>query len=317
MPFITKRTVVVITGASSGIGRATARAFARRGASVVLAARRKEALDEVAQECRALGVRALAVPTDVSVEAEIDQLASRAIEEFGYFDVWVNNAGMGMNARVVDAPTDAFKKVIDTNLMGTVYGSRAALRHFVARKSGVLVQVSSVLGIMPAPFVGAYVASKFATVGLSSVLRQETLNLPSVHVCTVLPGSIDTPIYKQSANYSGLPVRAMPPVISVDRVARAIVGTVIFPRREVVVGYVAWLGTVYARLYPGLTELVGGIGGQLMLALANRERRHNGNVFQPQPGQPEEQGGWRRLVSSVRNASADGSRGPRRNPASA
>jgi hypothetical protein len=145
------------------------------------------------------------------------------------------------------------------------------------------------------------IASKFATVGLSGVLRQELIGRPNIHVCTILPGSIDTPIYQQSANYTGMPVRPLPPVVSVERVARAIVGTVLFPRRHVVVGFTAFLSTLYARMAPGLVELAGGIGGQLALLLARREKRHGGNVFGPQPQHAAEKGGWKRLVSVERS----------------
>ncbi len=131
--------VVVITGASSGIGRATALAFARRGATVVVAARREQALRGVATECEQLGGRALAVPTDVTDEAAVRSLARRAVESFGRVDVWVNNAAVGLFGRFEDTPLEAYRRVIETNLFGYIYGARAALPIFREQGSGVLI----------------------------------------------------------------------------------------------------------------------------------------------------------------------------------
>ncbi|HEY0127712.1 MAG TPA: SDR family NAD(P)-dependent oxidoreductase, partial [Rubrobacteraceae bacterium] len=128
--------VVVITGASSGIGRAAARLFAQRGAAVVLAARREEALLETAAECESLGGRALAAPTDVADLEAVEELARRAIEHFGRFDVWVNNASVTMFSRFEEAPPEANRRVIDTNLLGTMHGAQVALPHFRERGGG-------------------------------------------------------------------------------------------------------------------------------------------------------------------------------------
>src|SRR5947209_12255872 len=122
--------VVVITGASSGIGRATALEFAREGANLVLAARSRENLEETAQKCRKLGAQVLVVPTDVSRENEVEALGERAVERFGHIDVWVNNAGVGLYARFERAPLEEYRQVIETNLFGPIYGARAALKQF-------------------------------------------------------------------------------------------------------------------------------------------------------------------------------------------
>jgi NADP-dependent 3-hydroxy acid dehydrogenase YdfG len=135
--------VVVITGASSGIGRATARSFARHGATVVLAARREAALHEVAQECRNLGGQPLVIPTDVTDAAAVEHLATRTVETVGRIDVWVNNAGVTLVGRLEETPLEPYRRVIDTNLFGYVHGARAAIPYLREQGSGVLINNAS------------------------------------------------------------------------------------------------------------------------------------------------------------------------------
>ncbi len=144
--------VVVITGASSGIGRATALLFARRGALVVLAARREEALREAAVECEAAGGQALVVPTDVADNGAVEELARRAVERFGRLDVWVNNAGVTSFGRFEETPQETNRRVVETNLLGAMYGAQAALRRFHDRGGGVLINVSSGFGFVGSPY---------------------------------------------------------------------------------------------------------------------------------------------------------------------
>jgi NAD(P)-dependent dehydrogenase (short-subunit alcohol dehydrogenase family) len=229
-------TVVLITGASSGIGRATAQLIAQRGGSVVLVARTSEALNEVARECEQAGGRALAVPADVTDEAQVKAAAQRAIEHFGRVDVWVNDAAVSLLASFEEAPPDAFRRVIETNFFGYVHGARAILPHFRERKQGILINVASVMGKIGAPYATAYVASKFAVTGFSESLRMELQNFPGIHVCTVLPATIDTPLFQHAANFTGRAVNAPPPVYAPEEVAEAIVQTILRPQREVAVG---------------------------------------------------------------------------------
>lgn len=287
-----KGKVVVLTGASSGIGRAAAGLFAREGCRLVLAARGEEALERTAAECRALGADALAVPTDVTDEAQVRALAARAMEEFGGFDVWVNDAGVCAFGEFLDQPPEAFRRVVETNFFGVVHGCRAALRHFMLRDAGVLINVASVLGKEGIPYLGAYVASKEAVIGLSSCLREELHGDHDVHVCTVLPPSIDTPIWQHSANYTGRRVHPPAPVYEPEQVARAIVRCAARPRRIVNVGLAGPAITAFHKASPSLYEAVAGRVTRLLMFERSRAAPAAGNLFEGDRRPMEPRGGW-------------------------
>lgn len=174
--------VVVITGASSGIGRLTARRLARRGARVVVAARDLDALEETAAGCRADGGDALVVVTDVSDPDAVAALARRAEEAFGRIDAWINNAGVMAYGRFDEVPMAAQHQVLGTNLLGAVHGASEAMARFVDQGHGLLVNVSSLYGEMTTPFVSSYVTSKFGLLGFSRVLRRDYRTEPRISV---------------------------------------------------------------------------------------------------------------------------------------
>lgn len=292
-----KNSVVVITGAASGIGRATALRFARRRTNLVLASRRVEALESLVAECTALGSNAIAVPTDTSEYDAVQELASRAVEEFGRIDVWVNNAAVSFFSPFLEVPLRDFERVIDVNVMGYVYGARAALERMQDQGAGVLVNVASIVGEVPQPYTSAYSMSKAAVRALGVSLRSE-LKLDKkkhIHVCTVLPPTIDTPFFDHAANYTGRRAVAMPPVYSADRVAKAILGVVEKPVREVAVGRIGRSMVRQHRLMPGRLERV--MAHQVEHThLSKKESAEDstGNLYGPSldPANASVTGGW-------------------------
>lgn len=245
--------VVVITGASSGIGRAAAVRFAEAGSAVVLAARREQALREVARDCERAGGRATVVPTDVTDDEAVEALARRAVEDHGRIDVWINNAGVSMFGSFEDSPADVYSRVLDINLGGCIRGARAVLPIFRSQGTGVLINNASVYGKVAVPYASAYVASKHGIVGLSASLRTELLG-HDIAVCTLLPSSIDTPIFQQSANYAGRTVKPIDPVYDADVVAKAMVSLAARPRREHIVGGAGRMLRKQRLLAPALFE---------------------------------------------------------------
>lgn len=248
--------VIVITGASSGFGKGAAMEFARAGANLVLAARRTELIEELAMACQAAGGRSIAVSTNVSKREDVEQLFAKAIEEFGRIDVWINNAGAGAIGRFEDVPLDDHVQVIETDLLGTIYGSYFAMRQFRQQNRGTLINVSSLLGELPNPYYASYVAAKHGVSGLSAALRLELKEnkIDNVHVCTVLPTSTDTPFFEHAANYSGHEFQPTPPVYDPQEVVDVIVNLASEPEDEVAVGTAAKAAILAHRIAPGATE---------------------------------------------------------------
>lgn len=303
----TKDLVVVVTGASSGIGRATALEFAGHRSSLVLAARRAQALEEAARQCRERGGEAIVVPTDVTDAEAVERLASAAVERFGRIDVWVNAAAVTAWGPFQDTPLADVRRVLDVDVMGTVHGARAALPVMRGQGRGVLVNVSSVLGAVPQPYGAAYSMAKFAVRALSGSLRQELRlsHVRKVKVCTVMPSTIDTPLFAHGANYTGRTVRALPPVYTAELVAKAIVGLVRRPRREVIVGPAGRALRAQARLTPGLAEGIAATHVVLNLAGDEPVAATEGNLYRPAGGTGSVGGGWHgRRRTAIRQAVA-------------
>lgn len=290
---MTKAQTVVITGASSGIGRATARAFAADGAKLVLAARNEAALQVVADECAQHGATAvLIVPTDVSVEEQVQALTAAAIDRFGRIDVWVGAAGAFSYGTFELTPPEVFRQLIETNLMGQIYSARAVLPHFRRRRSGTLIFVGSLFSRVGAPYLSPYVTSKFGLLGFAESLRQELRSERGIRVRVVLPATIDTAIYQHAANYTGRKVHPLPPLVAPTRVAHVIVRSVNRRRPVVVVGRAQAGGQVLHAVSPSaydavmrsLVRTIGMRGGGV--------EPTDGTVFSGTPDGPVT-GGWR------------------------
>ena len=212
-----KGKTVVITGASSGIGRAAAIEFARRGANVVLAARRTAQLAEVAAACRNFGVTATAIETDVTKRNDCIAL----IEKAGNVDILVNNAGFGTFDPIESAKPEDFESMMNTNYLGTVHCTQAVLPQMLARRDGAIVIVASIAGLMGYAHMGGYCATKFAQVGFAEALRDEVMSR-GVQVALVCPGTTDTEFFV-NAERSKMPgAERLTMTLSPERVARAI-----------------------------------------------------------------------------------------------
>jgi short-subunit dehydrogenase len=287
-----KQRTAVITGASSGIGRATAITFAKSGYNLVLAARRQKALQETATECQKEGAEVLTVLTDISSSRDVEGLSTEALKRFGRYDVWVNNAGVYMDGRFLEVPLDAYIRLFEVNLFGTIYGMRVALGQFEKQNDGVLINVSSVFGMVAAPYVSAYCASKFSIRAISQALRAEYRG-SGISICTVLPATIDTPLYVHAANYTGRTIKPVPPLYDPSQAARVILSAATHPRDELFVGTAAYLLFLSSRLFPNLTA-------RILARLVEKEQfgdegvsNNPGNLFQPILSGTGADGGWK------------------------
>jgi NAD(P)-dependent dehydrogenase (short-subunit alcohol dehydrogenase family) len=287
---------VLITGASSGIGRATAIELAGRGARLVLVSRGEESLEEAAAEARSAGAATVVVcPGDVTDEDAIRAAVDSAVEQFGRLDVVVHAAQVMAYGRIEDVPREVFEQVVDVAVHGTAIVARVVLPVFRKQGAGHLVVVNSLLGNIAAPLMGSYVTAKWGQLGLVRVLQQETRDEPGISVTAVQPGGVDTPIYVQGATWTGSTGRPPPPVYSPQRVARTIVATLARPRRIVQAGVFNPLITAGFRLVPGIFDVL--VGPLLQrIAIANDDvPPTEGNVFESRPAGNATEGGWRSI----------------------
>jgi short-subunit dehydrogenase len=248
------RQTIVITGASSGIGLTTAREAARRGAKVVVAARADDALRRLAEEIKGFGGQAEYVVADVSRPEDVQRISAAAIQRFGGYDTWINNAGGGIYGRILDVPVDEERRLFEVNYWGVVYGSRIAAEHLRTR-GGAIINIGSVASDRAIPLQGAYSASKHAVKAYTDVLRSELMKESApVSVTLIKPTAIDTPFFKHAKTYMDAQPVEPPPMYAPDTVARAILHAAEHPVRDVLVGGVAPVQSMLGRLAPALGD---------------------------------------------------------------
>jgi short-subunit dehydrogenase len=278
--------VVVITGASSGIGRETAVEFGRRGGAVVLAARNAEALEEVGRQIERLGGRAEVVVTDVAEWPQVQQLAARAVERFGRIDTWVNNAAVSEYATVEEMTIEEIERIVQVNLMGQIYGVKAVLPQLIAQEEGTIINVGSALSERAIPLQSVYCASKHGLLGFTEALRLELArDHPGITVTLVMPSSINTPLFRSARSKMGQKPMPVPPIYEPSVVAEAIVFGAEHRRRDIIVGGSGKLMTLMDRISPRLTDWYMLQGDRLVKQQQTGEPdAPEDNLFQPVPG---------------------------------
>lgn len=247
---------IVITGATSGIGLATARRAAMGGARVILVARDEEALRLVRDELEAQGARADYVVADVGVREQVRRVVETAVERYGGFDTWVNDAGVGVYAKLEELSDEDHERLFQTNYWGVVYGSTEALKH-LRQRGGALINIGSISSDMPAPILSAYTASKHAVKGFTDSLRLELMHAGApVSVTLIKPSGIQTPFGDHAKNYMDAASQVPPPVYAPELVADAIIYAAQHPKRSLVVGGAGKMMTLLATTMPSLADRI-------------------------------------------------------------
>jgi short-subunit dehydrogenase len=247
---------IVITGGSSGIGLATAKLAARRGANVVIIARSEEGLEEAAQQIRAEGGRCDTISADVSSREAVKNAVQTVIKRHGGFDTWVSNAGVGVYAKLEELSDEDHHQLFDINYWGVVYCATEALPHLKER-GGALITTGSISSQMPAPVLSAYTASKFAVKGYIDSLRLELIHDKApVSVTLIQPSGINTPFGEHALNQMEDRAQVPPPVYSPDIVAKAICRAAEYPTRDIIVGGGGRAMTLFSTLLPNVADQI-------------------------------------------------------------
>ncbi|WP_256007015.1 SDR family oxidoreductase [Pedobacter deserti] len=283
---------IVITGASSGVGKAIALAFAERQDRLFLASRNERELEELVAECRSFGAIATVVKTDVTESADMVNLAAIADEQGAGIDVWVNNAGVLAVGPFDETPMVVQEQVIKTNLLGYMHGAHAALPYFKKQQYGILINNISIGGFLPVPFGVAYSASKFGLRGFSAALKTELAEFENIHVCDIFPAFLDTPGIQHAANYTGKQVRPAPPIYDPRRIASTVTALADNPTNETMIGSASRLLRLSYALMPGLTKGIAGAVIKYYLNRAEKIEKSDGNLFNPVRYGNAVYGGW-------------------------
>jgi short-subunit dehydrogenase len=284
---------IVVTGASSGIGLTIAKRAAAAGARVMLSSRNEAALREACEQIRAQGGEADYCVADVGVRDDVRRLTETAIERFGGFDTWVNDAGIGVYARLEEISDEDHERLFQTNYWGVVYGSTEALKHLKSR-GGALINIGSIASEMPSPLLSAYAASKHAVKGFTDSLRQELLHEKApVSVTLIKPSGINSPFGEHAKNYMEEASQVPPPVYSPEVVADAVLHAAEHPTRMMTVGGAGRMMTAANHMAPGLSDQLFSF---LFFKLAKGGERRNGPDNLHQAGEDGQQYGDQRFM---------------------
>jgi NAD(P)-dependent dehydrogenase (short-subunit alcohol dehydrogenase family) len=274
-----KPEVVVITGASAGVGRATAQRFAKDGARVALLARDNPALEHAANEVRELGGTALPIAVDVSDAAQVEAAAERIEQELGPIDIWINSAMATVFAPVSETPAEEFRRATEVTYLGAVHGTLAALKRMRSRNRGSIVQVGSALAYRAIPLQAAYCGAKFAIRGFTDALRVELLHDRSkVHVTMVQLSAFNTPQFEWARNRLNGRPQPVPPIFQPELAAKGVHWAAHHRRREVCVGFPAVKAIAINKWFPSLVDRVlarKGYQGQVDMEPVPEERPDN------------------------------------------
>jgi len=286
-----KRTVV-ITGASSGAGRAMATVFAQNGDKLVISSRNLDALTSLAEECELFGAEVLTIEADVSDYKQVINLAAAA-DNFGPgIDIWINNAGVLAIGEFDVTPMEVSEQVLRTNLLGYMNGAHAVLPYLKKQGSGIIINNISIGGFLPVPYGVAYSASKFGLKGFSAALKTELSRYPNIYICDAFPPFLDTPGIQHAANYTGKSLKPAPPVYDPMRFAQSILKLSKQPKPQTMIGSTSILLRLSYAIFPAITRGIAGAVIRNYLKSAPDIEKTNGNIFSPLPFGNAIHGGW-------------------------
>ncbi|MBF2048528.1 MAG: SDR family oxidoreductase [Elainella sp. C42_A2020_010] len=290
--------VVAIAGASSGIGRITALNFAKKGAKLIVSGRKPEKLESLMNEIRSFGSEVVSVMADVADFHQVNAIADKAIETYGRLDTWVHIPGVAVFALFEETTPEEFKRVIDVNLMGQVYGAMAALPHLKREGRGALIHISSIEGVRSLPYQSSYSAAKHGIEGFLDSLRVELMHddIP-ISVTSIKPAVINTPFWNNALTKLGVKPMGIPPYYDPELVADAILYSAVHPTRDYYVGDVARVLDTLQKLSPSLVDaLLLQIGFKYQRSDEPKSPDDRNNVYEPVPGEERVDGDFKQWV---------------------
>jgi short-subunit dehydrogenase len=283
---------VVITGASSGAGRAIAEIFAKEGASLVLGARGIDALYEVADNCELLGARVAVMEIDVTIAADLINLAALAVKFNKQIDIWINNAGVLAVGPFDEIPVQIHDQVIKTNLMGYMYGAHAVIPYFKRQAYGILINNISIGGFLPVPYGVGYSASKFGLRGFSAALKAELSAWKDIHICDTFPAFLDSPGMQHAANYTGKVIQPMPPTLDPIHLAKKILMLAKRPRDSSFIHLTSIGLRFFYLFFPRVTRATSTRLIRSYFKKADNSIKTDGNLYFPAAFGTSISGGW-------------------------